>query len=177
MSYPIRVVGRRVVGDVAEFVTPSGGWSADPAAALEVVLEGDPTVRQLAAAERAVTDFLGGYRAQAELQAAMAELHRELAAECAQMVVDSGDEPTELAVERAFAVMDSPLKSALLHARRTARRAEWVGLWSACFLRGPESWRKLDAVTAGDDALVALQAAYDDAVKEHRAGKAPSSGR
>lgn len=177
MSLPVRVIGRRIVDGVAQFVTPAGEWSDDPAAALEVVLEGDPTVRQSSAAERAVTAFLGGYREQAELQAALADLHREVAAECAQSVMDAGGEPDEAAVERAFLSMDSPLKRALIHARTTARRAEWVGLWNACFLRGPEAWRKLDAVAVGDDALAALQAAYDDAVRDHRAGKAPSSGR
>lgn len=178
MSFPVKVRGTRIVDGVAHFVTAGGGWSADPAEALEVVLEGDPTVRQQAAAERAMTAFLGGFREQAELAAAVRDLYSAVAQECDE---EAGpgipDDEREAARDEVFRRLNSPLKDAFLRARASVQRAEWVGRWNACFLRGPESWRKLDGVVAGDAAIDALQAAYDEAVVDFRAGKALSSGR
>ena len=178
MSLPVKVIATRVVDGRALFATPAGGWSEDLSEALEVVLEGDPTVRQLAAADRAATAFLGGYREQAELTAVIRDLYGELRDECDERL-DPGleGEARDVARDAVFRALNSPLKEAYVRARTSARRAEWVGLWSACFIRGPESWRKLDAVVAEDAVIDALQGAYEEAVEGLRAGKAQSSGR
>jgi hypothetical protein len=135
-------------------------------------------VRQLAAADRAVTAFLGGYREQAELSAVLRDLYAELRDECDQQL-DPGleGEAREKARDSAYRSLNSPLKEAFQRARASVRRAEWVGRWSACFIRGPEAWRKLDAVVADDAIIDTLQEAYDEATAELRAGKAQSSGR
>jgi hypothetical protein len=178
MSLPVKVIGTRVIDGRAFFVTPAGGWSEDPAEALEVVIEGDPTVRQLAAADRAVTAFLGGYREQAELSAVLRDLYAELRDECDQQL-DPGleGEAREQARDRVFRSLDSPLKDAFVRARSSSRRAEWVGRWNACFIRGPEAWRKLDAVVADDAIIDTLRETYEEAAEELRVGKAQSSGR
>ena len=175
MNVPVKLQGRRIVGGTAEFVTPFGGWSADPADALEVTLEGDPTVGQQAAAERAVVAFLGGYRPQAELTATVRELYAAVAEQCDELAEPGADPEAER--ERVYLLLDSKLKEAFIRARTMAERAEWVGRWNACFIRGPEAWRKLDSVTADDAAIFALRTAYEEATAEIRVGKARSSGR
>lgn len=165
----VKVIGCRKVGDILQYVGPDGAWTDDPDKALQVVLEGDPTVAQQAAAERNAVAFLGGYRQQAELSATVRELYDAVNAE-----IDEGSDDER---ERAFARMQGPLKEAFLRARAAGERAEWVGLWNACFMRGPESWRKLDSVVADDAVIFALRTSYNEATAELREGKAKSSGR